>query len=67
MYLIYCLLKRNIENLSGRIQRVNKKLYTGDDNQNIHVDNLEDPTFKMTFYTTGHLSDLISQVKIYIE
>ena len=58
-------LDRNLENLSGMIQRVNKKLCTGIDYQNIHIHNLEELSFKMMHYTTGYLSDLISQ--IYIE
>ena len=67
MHLIYCLLKRNIENLDGRIKMVNKKLYTGIDDKVIHILNLEGLAFKMTYYTTGDLSDLTSEVQIYIE
>ena len=67
MHLIYCLLKIDIENLDDRIQRVNKKLYTGIDVQVIHILNLEALTFQMTYYTTGDLSDLTSEVQIYIE
>ena len=51
----------NLENLSGMIQRVNKKLCTGIDYQNIHIHNPEGLSFKMMQYTTGYLSDLISQ------
>ena len=67
MHLIYCLLKRNIENLDDRIQRVNKKLYTDIDDQVIYILNLDGLSFKMTYYTAGDLSALISQVKIYID
>ena len=42
-------------------------LYTGIDDENIHIHNLEDLTFKMTYYNAGDLSDLTSQVKIYID
>ena len=53
--------------MDGRIQRVNKKLYTGIDDKVIHILNLEALTFKMTYYNTGDLSDLTSEVQIYIE
>ena len=61
IYLIYCLLKRNIENLDGRSQRVNKKLYTGIYYQNIHILNLQGLSFITTYYTTSDLSDLTYQ------
>ena len=53
--------------MDGCIQRLNKMLYTGIDDENLHIHNQEDLTFKMTYYDASDISDLTSQVKIYIE